>query len=98
MTQLEDNERPLFAYGIGRPCRSEHSQSSRAFDLSTYGLQFVLGQDTGFLAVGAIFQPKQVDNLVETEAQVLRRFHERQSINIGRTIASNSAGRALGLR
>ena len=38
------------------------------FDLSTHGLQFVLGQDTGFLTVGAIFQPKQVDNLVETEA------------------------------
>jgi hypothetical protein len=55
------------------------------FDLSTHGLQFVLGQDTGFLAVGTIFQPKQVDNLIETEAQVLRRFHERQSIDIGLT-------------
>lgn len=63
--------------------------------LLAHVLELVFGQAAGLLAVGAIVEPQQLGNLVQTEPQPLCRFHEFHPNHVRLPIAADAAVRLV---
>ena len=53
--------------------------------------QLVFGQTAGFMAMGAILKAQQLGDLLQTETQALRRFHEVHPVHVLPATAANAA-------